>query len=216
MTNSTMSSSGSGPMFLKKLYDMMHTTPASIGGWCQGGAAFEIKNPKEFARVMLPQYFKHSKFSSFVRQLNFYGFQKCKKEVLLVAHETDESRRALTFYHQYFIQHKPHLMHKIRRKTNFSDLASDHGSATDDVEELRSEVAGIKRTLSSLSTQLAQLTQLISNVSSPPPRQPLMKRNSLLDALEYLEDAMPTASASMPHLHTIEPIKCENEILYQC
>ncbi|ETW08163.1 hypothetical protein H310_02500 [Aphanomyces invadans] len=226
--------SPSGAMFLKKLFDMMHTTPPSIGGWCQGGTAFEIKKPKEFAHLMLPKYFKHSKLSSFVRQLNFYGFQKCKKEVLLVAHETDESKTCLTFFHQHFVQHKPHLMNKIKRKTNYTEIASD-GSTVDEVEELRHEVSDIKSTLSALSAQLGQLAQLVSSMA-PLPTAPvkaslplalprLEKQNSLIDALEYLEDdgAAPTSSS-----HGLQPldttylaplfVKCDGSdtMIYQC
>ncbi|KAF0699968.1 hypothetical protein As57867_009448, partial [Aphanomyces stellatus] len=119
-TPSSPSSPIGGTMFLKKLFTMMGATPAALGGWCDNGSAFEIRNPNEFARVMLPQYFKHCKFTSFVRQLNFYGFQKFKREALLVAHETNE--KALTFSHPFFQQHNPRLLGKIKRKTNYTEL----------------------------------------------------------------------------------------------
>ena len=34
---------------------------------------FVVKDPDQFAADIIPQYFDHNKFSSFARQLNFYG-----------------------------------------------------------------------------------------------------------------------------------------------
>lgn len=67
----------SAPPFLVKTYMMVEdpSTDAVIS-WNDGGTAFVVRQPAEFARDLLPTLFKHSNFSSFVRQLNTYGFRK--------------------------------------------------------------------------------------------------------------------------------------------
>jgi hypothetical protein len=46
---------------------MIDTCDASIAGWSDDGETFVVKDPVKFERTIIPQFFKHSKFSSFVR-----------------------------------------------------------------------------------------------------------------------------------------------------
>ncbi|KAL5059310.1 hypothetical protein RYX36_030914 [Vicia faba] len=63
--------------FLLKTY-MLVEDPGTdeVISWNDEGTAFVVWQPAEFARDLLPTLFKHSNFSSFVRQLNTYGFRK--------------------------------------------------------------------------------------------------------------------------------------------
>ena len=40
------------------------------------GLSFHVKDPARLEKEVLPKYFRHSRFQSLVRQLNFYDFKK--------------------------------------------------------------------------------------------------------------------------------------------
>ncbi|CAL9201710.1 unnamed protein product [Musa hybrid cultivar] len=63
--------------FLTKTYQLVDD-PAmdDVISWNEDGSTFVVWRPAEFARDVLPKFFKHNNFSSFVRQLNTYGFRK--------------------------------------------------------------------------------------------------------------------------------------------
>ncbi|CAK7335475.1 unnamed protein product [Dovyalis caffra] len=63
--------------FLTKTYQLVDDLSVDdLISWNEDGSTFIVWRPAEFARDLLPKYFKHNNFSSFVRQLNTYGFRK--------------------------------------------------------------------------------------------------------------------------------------------
>ncbi|KAK4058571.1 kinase-regulated stress-responsive transcription factor skn7 [Microbotryomycetes sp. JL221] len=70
---------GGGSDFVKKLYNMLEGGQyQDVVSWGYTGDSFVVKDINAFTKQILPLHFKHSNFSSFVRQLNKYDFHKVK------------------------------------------------------------------------------------------------------------------------------------------
>ena len=65
------------PAFINKLWNMVNDeNNKELIQWADDGQSFIVKNREVFVHNILPRYFKHSNFASFVRQLNMYGWHK--------------------------------------------------------------------------------------------------------------------------------------------
>ena len=59
--------------FLTKTYQLVEDPSTNdVISWNDAGTSFVVWKTADFARDLLPKYFKHNNFSSFVRQLNTY------------------------------------------------------------------------------------------------------------------------------------------------
>ena len=72
--------------------------------WMPHGRAFVVKKPKLFAVDVLPRFFKQTKYLSFTRQLNLWGFKRITKGL-----------DGGAYYHELFLRGRPYLAMRMKR-----------------------------------------------------------------------------------------------------
>lgn len=66
------------PFILKLAQILDNPEYHELISWTPCERAFVVHQPYEFSTHLLPKYFRHSNYGSFLRQLNFYSFIKLK------------------------------------------------------------------------------------------------------------------------------------------
>jgi len=133
--------------FLQAVCDILEKADPSVAAWSRDGTSFEVRDVKAFSKEHLSTHFKSAQFSSFVRQLNFYGFHK-------VAHD---AKKVWTFRHECFLRGRNDLMHSIKRKTS----AEYHIAAKGEVADLRQRVGALEGDLTRATEHVHALAELL-------------------------------------------------------
>ncbi|XP_006455022.1 hypothetical protein AGABI2DRAFT_226270, partial [Agaricus bisporus var. bisporus H97] len=122
------------PVFLQSLYHIVSDEGTDkLIYWSPDGDSFFVQEPDRFAREVLGKWFKHKNYSSFVRQLNNYGFHK-------ILHLQQGSLRSngTNDYHHYthseFRRDRLDLLGRIQRKNQ--SIPNDHPVSSSEVPDL--------------------------------------------------------------------------------
>ncbi|XP_076800939.1 heat shock factor protein 1-like [Clavelina lepadiformis] len=141
------------PTFLLKLLNLLQEPEFHDSvSWNKDGTSFIVHDQANFAKNVLPKYFKHNKFASFVRQLNMYGFRKVTTitQGSLTAHQ-----EAIEFHHPCFLRDDQSSLLSIKRKVT----QTSNKQSLDDVGQLLDEMHDIKDSQFSISNTLTELKQ---------------------------------------------------------
>ncbi|KAL1439802.1 hypothetical protein MTO96_009651 [Rhipicephalus appendiculatus] len=173
------------PAFLVKLWKLVEDEKCNdLISWSSNGQSFIIHNQTQFAKELLPLYFKHNNMASLIRQLNMYGFRK----VANIDQGLRSDREGIEFFHSCFIRGQECLLEYIKRKVPSSRAGAvvpDDGRARNDVlKELLSDVG-------SMQGRQEQMDQLLADAN----RNITVKRKIPL----MLHDS-PDTGAKMPRL----------------
>ncbi|XP_041428535.1 heat shock factor protein 3-like [Xenopus laevis] len=138
------------PVFLTKLWVLMED-PANCDmiAWNTNGQTFSILDEQRFTKEILPRYFKHSNLSSFIRQLNMYGFRK----VMSLENGLVKSESAIEFQHPFFKKGRPELLEHIKRKVN-SVKTEDAHLSQDNLQKVINELKVLQNGQSNMDFKL--------------------------------------------------------------
>lgn len=91
--------------FPMKLFQILsEESNEPIISWMQHGRAWIVHDADKFEKELIPKYFKLTKFSSFTRQVNGWGFRRITKGM-------DKGG----FYHELFLRGRSDMCAKMRR-----------------------------------------------------------------------------------------------------
>lgn len=133
--------------FISKTHDLIVNAPKELIEWTADGTGFVVKEPKRLEKEVLHKYFKHNNFSSFARQLGFYGFRKSRH--IFPMDSSLIGTRCCEYRHKNFIRGRPDLMTEIHRKT--------YGSSS-------KEVDGMDKDIEILGSRVEQLSNLVQKL----------------------------------------------------
>ncbi|CAF0922106.1 unnamed protein product [Rotaria sp. Silwood1] len=173
--HSSQSSQNSITAFLAKLWALVNDSSCDdLIAWDPSGGSFHVYDQSRFSREILPRYFKHNNFASFIRQLNMYGFRKMST----IEHGSLKNERDdIEFAHPYFIRGQDSLLELIKRRAPDGQQKSNIQGGSHQSSALISA-----NCLDSKSNRSIELRHLLDDV-----RNLQTKQTSLSDKLSYLQ-----------------------------
>jgi hypothetical protein len=93
------------PAFPVKLHRILSNAEfRDVITWLPHGRSWRVIKPKAFEERVIPLYFRHAKYASFMRQVNGWGFKR-------MAQGPDHN----SYYHELFLRGMPQEVLKMRR-----------------------------------------------------------------------------------------------------
>ncbi|KAG0707827.1 hypothetical protein DFH29DRAFT_1053508 [Suillus ampliporus] len=195
------------PAFLQKLYEMVNDpSDHDLIRWSDTGDSFFVLDQERFASEVLGRWFKHKNFSSFVRQLNMYGFHKIphlQQGVL----RSDSDTEFWNFEHPHFLRGQPDMLCLIQRKKQAASSTSDAAASV--VEVPNKDTGAAVPTGALTPGQLMDMNSIVNGIQAIKRHQATISAdlNDLKSSNQHLwQEAIAARERHKKHQDTINRI----------
>ncbi|ORE14862.1 hypothetical protein BCV71DRAFT_229038 [Rhizopus microsporus] len=170
--------------FISKLFSIVNDAHNQhLIAWNNTGTSFFIYNATRFSQDVLPIHFKHSNYSSFVRQLNMYGFHKINKSPR--GQRGSNEYEVWEFSHKNFQRDNSSLLEDIKRKTMDSELLRrENGDVHASLATMQQYQANLLRQLKTLQESYSNLLQNMEEMKKTQDQQQATIRKLLDYAIQ--------------------------------
>lgn len=173
--------------FLNKLRNMVDDPKTDdVIRWTPDGDTFVVPNVSRFSEEVLPRFFKHNRFSSFVRQLNMYGFHKVP-HLQQGALKTDpgQDSELWEFRNDNFKRDHPELLLQMQRKKGVRSDDKDSKARDEDDDD----------------GALDPVTGALTRTQRGEGEMSHMQMASVWNAIQAIQQAQQGINDNLRHLH---------------
>jgi len=149
-------------IFITKLHHMLeHDDDSPVVSWSADGTFFTIHSIQSFCKRTLPKYFA-SNFTSFKRQLNYYGFQKLNDEPV-TSKKRSSAIQTVSYRHceMLFLRGRADLLQNIKRTTAGTDPKVEAEEMKGKIVKLENQVTDLQSELHEMKMQMENLQRLV-------------------------------------------------------